>query len=227
MHGSSRSRTCGTGSTISTGGAGTTDGSVNSVWAGVAPTTGVGAENWSVRLTGLITFPTAGVYTFTTNADDGSALWLNDVNLITEWQGGIAHISSPGTFTATTGQQARIRLQYNQLTGPSSLQLLWKIPGATGSVVVPGNALTPGYGLETGNSTDDSAPLLPPAGISSVQVPTTRTSTGFATPWLGQATSTRVDPGGVNLTTTATFEKPGAGFLRQLSSSKPAGVATT
>ncbi|MBC7761197.1 MAG: hypothetical protein H7201_05250 [Candidatus Saccharibacteria bacterium] len=47
----------------------------------------------------MITFPTAGIYTFTTNADDGTALWINDVNLINEWQGGNAHVSSAGTIT--------------------------------------------------------------------------------------------------------------------------------
>jgi RHS repeat-associated protein len=212
--------------------AGQTDGSVNANWADTAPLAGIPADNWSARLTGLITFPTAGVYTFTTNADDGSALWINDVNLITEWQGGLAHISSAGSFTATAGQQARIRIQYYQVAGPSSLQLLWSTPSAATSVVVPGTVLSPNYGLSTGSTTFDSAATsststATPAGLSSAQVPSSSTATAYATPWLGAATSSSVDPTGLNLTAKSTYEALGSGYMRQLTSVKPAGAATT
>lgn len=60
------------------------------------------------------------------------------------------------------------------------------------------------------------------------QVTALKSSATFgASPWLGQAAQSVVDPGGLNLTSTATYEPTGTGYFRQLTSVKPAGSATT
>ncbi|UAJ77808.1 hypothetical protein IT072_10845 [Leifsonia sp. ZF2019] len=208
-------------------GVGTADGSVNANWGTGAPYSGGPADNWTLRLTGTITFPNAGTYKINTNADDGSQVWLNDVLMINDWVSGAAHLSPTANVTVTAGQVMRIRLQYKEDTSTASLQLLWTPPGSS-QAVIPGTALSPAYGLATSSQTDDSAPAGNP-NVSNSQVPALKSATGYGSnPWLGMATSTSADPAGLNLTTTNTYEPYGStGYLRQLSQTLPAGNTTT
>ena len=201
-------------------GIGAADGSVNQTWSGTtAPEPGIPATNFSARLTGTITFPTAGVYTMSLRASGASALYLNDVQIATA-----NATTGTGTFAATAGQVVRVRIDYSQLTGGSYLQLSWAPPSSS-SGTVPGTALSPNYSLVTATRADDSAPAI--AGLSSAQVPASNTSTGYgASPWLGQVNSTSVDPAGLNLTASATYESGSTGYNRQQTSTKPAGSAT-
>jgi large repetitive protein len=201
------------------GGVGT-DGTVNANWTG-APYAGAPATNWSLRLTGTITFPQAGTYTLGLTSDDGASLWLDNILKINDWAGHAAH-NLETTFTATAGQVVKIRLEYHQTTGPGVLGLYWTPPGGS-RMVVPGSALSPAYNLRTSVVTDDSAPAG--SGTTNAQVPATRTATGYgAEPWLGIARTTTVDPDGLALTTTNTYEPFGnTGYLRQITQTLPAG----
>ncbi len=204
-------------------GIGSADGSVNQDWGSAAPVTGLPVDNWSVRLTGLITFPAAGTYTIRTYADDVTGVWVDDVLKVSEPQITGERFSLPGSVTVTAGQQARIRIQYSDISGTAKLQLHWTPPGGVDEIV-PGSALTPDYGLATGSVTADSAPTGI-AGVSSTQVPGTTTATTYANPWLGAATASTVDPGGLNLTTQTAYEPLGSGYLRRTSKLLPAAVA--
>ncbi|WP_151199612.1 PA14 domain-containing protein [Cryobacterium sp. LW097] len=205
-------------------GIGVADGRVNRDWNAASPTAGVNATYWSARLTGLITFPAAGTYSMATYADDGAQVWIDDVLVADAWGGGAARWSPNGPVTVTAGQQSRIRVQYMNQTGPSTLVLNWTPPGGT-KQPVPGSALTPDYGLATGSTVDDSAPVGV-AGLTDVQVPSMSTATEYATPWLGAATTSIVDPSGLNLRTVTAYEAPGSGYLRRTSRMLPAGVAS-
>jgi hypothetical protein len=204
-------------------GVGTSDGSVNQTWTG-APAPGVPATNFSAQLTGTILFPTAGNYTLSLLADDRAQVYINDVV--------VDNVTVPNStisqaVTATAGEVARIRIVYSQNTGPALLKLSWTAPGTTTSVVVPGVDLSPDYNLVTSTHTDDSAPSGI-AGVSNTQVPAANTSTNYgASPWLGQVASSSVDPSGLDLTSTATYESGAGTYGRQLTSTKPAGAATT
>jgi RHS repeat-associated protein len=200
-------------------GQGTGDGSIFQYWSG-SPATGVPGPGFSVELTGTVTFPTAGVYTLATSADDWTDTYLNDALTMSAFTG-----TNPiGTFTATAGQVARIRITYANTTGSGFLTLNWTPPGSTTSVVIPGVDLSPSYGLATASTTDESVP----SGMNPLQVTGVSTSSGFgASPWLGQVAKTTVDASGLNLTSTATYEAAGSGYLRQLTSVKPAGASTT
>lgn len=198
---------------------------------------GTGGNNWSAQFTGLITFPTAGTYTLYTYADDGTQLWINDTLAVSRWPGGAAGYSTGYEFTATAGQVARIRLAYVQYTGNARLQLDWTTPGTGGAatpvptaaadnVAIPGSALKPAYNLVTATTADDSAPAGV-AGVTSANVPGQSTATTYSNPWFGTVSSKSVDPTGLNLTSASSAETPGTGYLRQLTSSKPAGSVTT
>ncbi|MBG6213245.1 MULTISPECIES: PA14 domain-containing protein, partial [unclassified Cryobacterium] len=206
-------------------GIGTAGGAVSQNWAAAAPTTGIPADNWSLRLTGLVTFPAAGTFTFKTFADDGTKVWIDDVLLVNDWVPSAEHWSPNNlAVTRTAGQQSRIRVEYFDLTGAARLELHWVLPDGT-TQLVPGSALTPDYGLATATLTDDAAPVGV-AGVSDTQVPDLATAAEYANPWLGEATATIVDPAGLNLRTETTFEALGSGYLRRTSKRLPAAVAT-
>ena len=85
-------------------------------------------EMFSIRFTGYVRVPRAGVYTFTARSDDGAALWFGDRNVF--WSVG----QSPKT-TDTWGQVALqagvhpITLTYFQAYGPMALELWVEGPG--------------------------------------------------------------------------------------------------
>ena len=194
--------------------------------AGVFPDTSVTAAMWSARLTGMITFPAAGTYTFTgSGIDDSLGVWVDDVPVVTAAGGA----TGSGTVVRAAAGPARIRVEYsNYGGGPGSFTLTWSGPGVT-SGTVPNSVLDPDYGLVTSTTTDDAAPATVPAGtpaVSSAQVPSQTTRTGFGTrPWLGQATTTTVDPTGLALTTTTAYESAAGGYNRRTGTWLPAATA--
>jgi RHS repeat-associated protein len=181
-------------------------------------------DNWSMRMTGLVTFPTAGTYSFKTHADDATRVWVDDVLVVDNWAAGAARTSSTAqTVTVTAGEVSRIRVEYADFSGASTLQLHWTKPGNV-TEIVPGAALKPDYRLPTRTTVQDAAPT----GSGLTDAPDIVTSLGYTHPWLGIATSSSVDPDGLNLTTTSTYEAPGSGWLRRLTRTLPsAGTASS
>ncbi|RFA07846.1 hypothetical protein B7R54_00430 [Subtercola boreus] len=204
-------------------------GVISRTWGTTSPATGIPASAWAARLTGRISFPVAGDYTFSTVADDGTRLWIDNVQRIDDNVSSAAHRSPASTRVAVTaGQSLPIRLDYANQTGPgASLVLEWTPPGASAPVTIPAAQLTPDYGLATTTSSFDSAPPGIP-GISGARVPGIQTSTDYgSSPWLGQVTATIVNPEGVKLTTTTGYETSADGYQRRTSRTLPAGSGST
>ena len=210
-----------------------TDGSVNKTWGTSAPAgsvtggSAIPADNWSIRMTGLIEFPTAGDYVFQTVADDGTRVFIDDVMVVDNWVAQAAGTSSNAVIvrTQTAGEIKRIRIEYFEGTGNASLVLKWIVPGADNGVPVPGNVLSPNYGLANKVTTEDAAPAG--SGLSDTAVPDSVTALQYDHPWLGAVTSSTIDPTGLALTTEQTFESPSAtsGWLRRTSRMLPGAVA--
>lgn len=199
------------------------DGAVNKDWAGGHPIAGIPATSWSARLTGTITFSQPGEYSFQTYSDDGSQLWIDDNLEVDFWRQGAWAPSPVGTFTAgTAGQTARVRLQFFQESGSSALILTWKKPGDTAFVAIPGAALRPAYNLPTSGTTHDSVGAGAPSSVTNANAPSLTTGTSYPTPWLGLATTSTVDPAGLNLRTATSYDDP---YNRRTSRMLPAGVA--
>lgn len=219
----------GTPTTFSLGIPGVSDGSVFKDWTTGSPTTGVPIDNWSVRMTGLITFPTAGTYKLETYADDGTGLWIDDVQKINNFVSSAPHWSPVlGTITTNTPNEThRIRLEYIENTSGAVLQLHYTKDNGT-RTPVPGDWLTPDYGLASRTTVDDSAPAG--SGLADTQVPDMVSAFGYNDYWLGAVTSSTIDPGGLNLTTSTTYEAPSASinsWLRRLTRTMPSGGAAT
>jgi len=199
------------------------DGTVNANWSTAPIATGLNADNTSLRMTGTITFPAAGTYYLAALADDYAAVWLNDVNIITSTAPG-STISAPITINPGDPLTRRIRIDYTELTQGAYLLLQWSTNGGTSYVTVPGTALHPDYGLATSTTTFDST------SVAGTAAPSTTVSTSYGTnPWLGQPNTTTVDPTGLNLGTTTTYE-PADGaanhWLRPTARSLPSGAST-
>lgn len=206
---------------------GVSSGAVDMNWVNASPP-GIPADNWSMRLTGLVTFPTTGDYVFKTFADDGTRVFVDDVLVVDHWVPQAASTSTSAVIiSATASEQKRLRVEYFEQTSTASLQLRWILPGATSDTLVSGAYLSPNYGLANKVVTEDAAPAV--AGLLDAQVPDIVTALQYQHPWLGAVTATSVDPAGLNLTTQQTFEAPSAtaGWLRRTTRTLPGPVSST
>ncbi|OZD38568.1 hypothetical protein CH252_32015 [Rhodococcus sp. 06-1477-1B] len=200
---------------------GVTGGAIDRDWGAGAPIAGVSNDHWSLRLTGIITFPEAGSYQLRTTSDDGARLWLDDVRVTDRWRSQGASDETSAAFTVAAGETRRIRLEYFDDTSVAVLQLKWATPSSGGFTIVPGSQLRPDYGLVTSTTVDDAT------SVTGAAAPSMTTTTAYADPVVGQATGSTVDPGGLNLRSTAAYETVnGSGWLRQKSKALPAAAAS-
>ena len=207
------------------GGTGSTD---DMNWGTGSPDASIPVDNFSLRMTGYIRFPTAGTYKLQTVADDGTRLWIDDTPKIDHWGSSNGADADPGTITVAAGETHRVRVEYLEIGGGASLALQWSFNGGA-MTDIPVTSLLPAYGLTTNTTTDDSAPAG--SGLSSSWAPSTTVVTGYgAYPWLGEPTTTSLDPTGLNLASTASYEAPTTAansWLRPLTSAQPAGGTVT
>ncbi|MFT3799290.1 PA14 domain-containing protein [Microbacterium sp.] len=202
-------------------GVGGTGGNIDRNWGTGSPGGAIGVDNWSVRLTGLITFSAAGDYTLQTNSDDGVRVWLNDVINIDRWVPQSPTDATGTTFHADQGETRRIRIEYFERANGAELHLRWKAPGSGSFVTIPGSQLRPDYGLVTQTTVDDAT------SVAGASAPSVTAEFTYQHPWLGQATASTVDPAGLAVKTAVRYEQPGAsGWLRRLGRTLPAGTTT-
>jgi beta-glucosidase len=104
-----------------------TDPQLNFNWGGQPPVSGVPGTSWSARWTGSLTPPTTGTYTFSLTSDDGSRLFVNGQQVISNWADQ-PPTTKTGTISLTAGQRVSIEVDYFQDGGGSMLNLGWQIP---------------------------------------------------------------------------------------------------
>jgi RHS repeat-associated protein len=204
---------------LHTTGIGTVDGSVFKTWNSTLPVTPDSGYGWGARLTGDITFTTTGTYYFRPYSDDGVRLWIDDVLVSDDWADGAQRWHPIGSFAATAGSTHRIKIDYyDRGNGDARLELDTTTgPSGGGETAFPGANLGPRYGLSTSITSTDAT------------LGNTTAATNYGSnPELGMAQSSTVDPTGLNLTASTTYETQGAtgSFLRQLNKTLPGGVTT-
>mgnify|MGYP005841273621 CR=1 FL=1 len=99
------------------------------------------SETFGVKLTGRITIPTDGAWTFYTNSDDGSDLWINGSRIVDN-DGLHAMRERSGTVTLTAGEHD-IMMRCFEHGGGVGLIASWAGPGVS-KQVIPGSVLTVG-----------------------------------------------------------------------------------
>ncbi|MDQ1121616.1 PA14 domain-containing protein [Microbacterium trichothecenolyticum] len=198
-------------------GVGGPDGAFQRDWGQDSPVPGVVSnDNFSLRATGLVTFAQAGSYQLRSYSDDGVRVWLDDVLLVDRWvDQSPTDVDSP-PFQVAEGEVRRVRLEYFDSGAGARVDLQWKLPGAAGFQIIPGSRLRPDYGLVTRSVVDD-ATSVPGAAAPSVVSEKT-----YQDPIVGQVSAATVDPGGLGLKSTASWETVnGSGWLRQKSKALP------
>ncbi len=182
------------------------------VWGTSAPA-GVNAEYFSARYTGLITFPTAGVYNMLMTQDNGVRLWIDD-QLIIDNFAQILGQSPRFNFTTTSpNEMHRIRIDYYELNADAQVGLLYAFNSTGPHSGVPTAWLSPGYDLVTSSTTEDLTAGSPSSTVQTAYGPS---------PWLGLPASVTVNPGGLALTTT--YQYDGANRNRLQSKTLPGGT---
>lgn len=93
------------------------------------PLPGLPLENFSVRWSGEVQVKRGGVYTFVTNCDDGSRLWVDDKQIIDDWS---VHPARPiaARVTFAPNSRHRIKMEYFQDRFDAVARLGWRLPGS-------------------------------------------------------------------------------------------------
>jgi beta-glucosidase len=103
------------------------DPNINFLWGGQPPLAGVPGTSWSARWTGTLHPPTTGTYNFSLTSDDGSRLFVNGQQVISNWADQ-PPTTKTGTIALTAGQPVSIEVDYFQDGGGSQVNLGWQIP---------------------------------------------------------------------------------------------------
>ena len=93
------------------------------------------SDYFYAELSGMLKLDEPGEYAFSLSSDDGSRLWINDVEVI-DHDG--VHPAQPKTGSIRLNQgRVGIRIEMFENTGEESLRLEWKVPGSQEFVLVP------------------------------------------------------------------------------------------
>jgi hypothetical protein len=84
-------------------------------------------DQWAVVYEGFVFVPETGIYTFSTNSDDGSRLYIYD-ELVVDNDGAHAAIKKSGQASLQTGWH-RIRIEYFDDYQDEVLQVFYSGPG--------------------------------------------------------------------------------------------------
>ena len=99
-----------------------TDATINFDWKTGSPDASIGADSFSVRWRGQILPRYSETYTFKTEHNDGSRLWVNNQLLFDCWSYGP---TCQGTIALTAGVMYDIRMEYKEISSSASARLFW------------------------------------------------------------------------------------------------------
>ncbi len=171
--------------------------------------------SWGMRMTGKMRLPTTGNWNFRVNSDNGVRVWIDDQLVLDDWITGAQRFHPTFSYNNTAANSVhRVRVEYFHTAGNASFALHATPPGGSETSNVA-QYFSPGYNLKTSETAYD------------VQLGNVTTKTNYSKPEYGLVDSTQLDPTGLNLQTTSTYEAPGSGFLRQTSKTLPGGGTTS
>lgn len=104
-----------------------TDLSVNFAWGTGSPNVGgVPPDNFSVRWTGVIKAQETGNYAFYLRSDDGSRLWINDVELISQWNDQAA-TTKQAIIRLTKDVTYKVKLEYYEAAADAEIKMGYQL----------------------------------------------------------------------------------------------------
>ena len=166
------------------------------------------------RATGRLQLP-AGKYWVNAQNTEGIRIWIDDQLVLDSWQDAGNRTITGGSFDVSAGQSKRLRIDtYRKNGSTGQLSISMKQDYGFDWTNNWSQWLKPVYGLVTSTKAYDS------------QAGDVETKTIYSNPAYGTVDRTILDPTVLNYQTTATYEAPGAGFLRQTSKTLPGGGTT-
>ncbi len=174
---------------------------------------GLDGDTFSVRWTGRILAKGSGVYTFTTNSDDGVRLFVGNKRVIDNWTDH-SPAENSGSVSLVAGQLYDIRLEFYEDFGTAVIQLFWQGPGVPRQIV-PQKNLFPYALVLTGE---------PPATAADAAVSARLFQDGFAPVQLRGALSSVNDAKGKALLLVSATVDPATIRARFRASATPAIV---
>ncbi len=100
------------------------DPEINFRWAEDSPDKLIGNDTFSVRWTGLVVPRFSERYTFSTYADDGVRLWVNNELIIDNWKSQRS-AKTEGSLDLEAGRQYDIKLEYFEDVKSCQVKLFW------------------------------------------------------------------------------------------------------
>ena len=196
------------------------DGTISHTWGSIPPIPNY-TGNWGFSMTGKMRLPTAGNWTFSTTSDEGIRIWIDDSLILDNWKdntSGNPTVTQAVTYNNMIANSLhRVRIAYYHLTSISNatLSIAMTPPGGAQTTAVA-SYFIPDYSLQTSITSYDAT-----------YGNTTAITSYGSNPELGLDTSTAIDPSGLNLSVSKSYEAPGTGYLRQTSQTSPGGSAWT
>jgi uncharacterized protein (DUF1800 family) len=119
-----------------------TDANIDFNFGGGGPGSGLPADGFSIRWTGLVEAPATDLYTFSTTSDDGVRLFINGQAVIDNWTDHTVTTNDSQPVKLVAGQKYDLRLDYYDRTGPAQIRLQWRRSRQTAQTV-PQTAFSP------------------------------------------------------------------------------------
>ena len=140
---------------------------------------GMDDENFSVKWTGQLEAPLSGEYTIGIEADDGFRLYIDDVELINNWEKRTGRRKEELIFMES-GRSYKLRVEYFQATYLSACKMSWTLPGKTpedravelaekSDAVIFGGGITPEMEGEAGDKSGIDFPEVQRSLLSSLK----------------------------------------------------------
>jgi RHS repeat-associated protein len=198
---------------LHTTGINTSAGTLSSTFSSAPITASPGKQGIGFSATGKVRL-SAGTYTFSATTPDGVRLWVNDQLVLDQWTDSSSSRNTTSvSFPVSSTAPMRFRLDHYRNTGTSgTFSLTIQQSGGFSATTDWSSYLKPDYSLPTSSTTFDTT-----LGNA------TATMSYGTSPELALPQSSTIDPSGLNLNTTATFETPGASgsLMRQTSKNLP------
>ena len=161
---------------------------INFDWGNGSPAPEIAPDTFAVRWTGQIEPQFSETYTFSTIADDGVRLWIDNQLVIDDW---IVHAPtmSLGAITLEAGRRYDIQLEYFENYWGATVALQWESPSTEQEIIPTQRLYSNPAGVITGFTLFDAdidapiAALDPNAVIDLSQLPTKNLS--FRADYLG------------------------------------------
>jgi RHS repeat-associated protein len=177
-----------------------TPGTLSYDFASPPVSAGSGAQGIGFSATGRLRLP-AGTYTVDATLPDGIRLWVDDKLIIdNEWKDSASRTVTSTSFTAEADKPLRFRADVYRLTASTgTLSIRIQQSGGFSYTTNWSSYLKPDYSLTTSSTAYDD-------DLGDI---TTQTDYG-SNPELGLPQGASLDPSGLNLTTSSTYETQGA-----------------